>query len=57
MKGNRFTVEQIVRALKEVETGGKKAIEQQREIGRELSHVVTSGSTSMADWKRMKQSV
>jgi putative transposase len=33
MKANRFTEEQIVRALKEVETGGKKAAEQQRELG------------------------
>jgi putative transposase len=33
MKANRFTEEQIVRALKEVETGGKKATEQQREMG------------------------
>jgi putative transposase len=33
MKATRFTEEQIVRALKEVETGGKKAAEQQREMG------------------------
>lgn len=33
MKATRFTEEQIVRALKEVETGGKKAVEQQREMG------------------------
>jgi len=26
MKANRFTEEQIVRALKEVETGGKKVV-------------------------------
>ena len=33
MKATRFTEEQIVRAWKEVETGGKKAAEQQREMG------------------------
>lgn len=33
MKANRFTEEQIVRALKEVETVGKKAAEQQRGLG------------------------
>jgi putative transposase len=33
MKANRFTEEQIVRALREVETGGKKAADQQREMG------------------------
>jgi putative transposase len=33
MKATRFIEEQIVRALKEVETGGKKAAEQQREMG------------------------
>jgi putative transposase len=33
MKATRFTEEQIVRALTEVETGGKKAAEQQREMG------------------------
>jgi len=33
MKATRFTEEQIVRALREVETGGKKAAEQQRELG------------------------
>lgn len=32
MKAKRFTEEQIVRALKEVETGGKTAVEQQREL-------------------------
>jgi putative transposase len=33
MKANRFTEEQIVRVLKEVESGGKKAADQQREMG------------------------
>jgi len=33
MKAMRFTEEQIVKALREVETGGKKAVEQQRELG------------------------
>ena len=33
MKANRFTEEQIVKALREVETGGKKAVDQQRELG------------------------
>ena len=33
MKASRFTEEQIVKALREVETGGKKAAEQQRELG------------------------
>ena len=32
MKAKRFTEEQIVHALKEVETGGKTAVEQQREL-------------------------
>lgn len=32
MKATRFTEEQIVKALREVETGGKKAAEQQREL-------------------------
>ena len=33
MKAMRFTEEQIVKALREVETGGKKAVEQQGELG------------------------
>ena len=33
MKKSRFTEEQIVKALQAVETGGKKAVEQQRELG------------------------
>jgi hypothetical protein len=33
MKANRFTEEQIVKALREVETGGKKAVDQQRKLG------------------------
>ena len=33
MKATRFTEEQIVKALREVETGGKKAVDQQREMG------------------------
>lgn len=33
MKAKRFTEEQMVCALKEVETGGKTAVEQQRELG------------------------
>mgnify|MGYP003940889147 CR=1 FL=1 len=32
MKANRFTEEQIVRALKEVEAGSKQAAGQQREL-------------------------
>ena len=33
MKKSRFTEEQIVKALQAVETGGKKAVDQQRELG------------------------
>ena len=33
MKASRYTEEQIVRALQEVETGQKKAVEQQRDMG------------------------
>ncbi len=33
MKASRFTEEQIVKALRAVERGGKKAIEQQRDLG------------------------
>lgn len=32
MKASRYTEEQIVRALQEVETGQKKAVEQQRDM-------------------------
>ena len=33
MEATRFTEEQIVKALREVETGGKKAVDQQCELG------------------------
>ena len=33
MKASRFTEEQIVKALRAVEAGDKKAMDQQRELG------------------------
>lgn len=44
MKASRFTEEQIVRALKEVETGGKTVAQQCRDLG------ITSGTWYA--WKR-----
>jgi len=49
MKKTCFTEEQIVNALRAVETGGKKAIDQ-RVPGRAMP-AGTSGSASMAAWK------
>jgi|GEM_PF-4592325 len=43
MEATRFTEEQIVKALREVETGGKKAVDQQREFG-------ASGSVNTVVW-------
>ena len=44
MKASRFTKEQIVKALREVETGGKKAVDQQRELG--------ASNATWTIWKR-----